>query len=214
MFGPDICGTQMKKIHAIIQYEGLMYPLKKDLQCETDHLTHVYTFIIKPDASYIILVDNEMRASGSMYTDWDILPPRQVEDTDAKKVQSLLFWTETVCSLLAFMLFTNLLRHCLDITASYLRSSIPQGFEPCISTDSHPIVAVSCKFPDHRSFSLNPLTSFCLLLLTDVCLLLCVSYTFYNLYKSSCLSSLMTGLTKNTLMIQSPRNQRYVLAFP
>ncbi|KAH9552648.1 hypothetical protein CY35_09G077500 [Sphagnum magellanicum] len=85
MFGPDICGTQMKKIHAIIQYKGLMYPLKKDLQCETDHLTHVYTFIIKPDASYIILVDNEMRASGSMYTDWDILPPRQVEDTDAKK---------------------------------------------------------------------------------------------------------------------------------
>jgi calreticulin len=108
MFGPDICGTQMKKIHAIIQYEGLMYPLKKDLQCETDHLTHVYTFIIKPDASYIIMVDNEMRASGSMYTDWDILPPRQVEDTDAKKVQSLLFWTETVCSLLAFMLFTDL----------------------------------------------------------------------------------------------------------
>lgn len=119
MFGPDICGTQMKKIHAIIQYKGLMYPLKKDLQCETDHLTHVYTFIIKPDASYIILVDNEMRASGSMYTDWDILPPRQVEDTDAKKVQSLLFWTETVCSLLAFMLFTNLWRHCLDITPSY-----------------------------------------------------------------------------------------------
>jgi hypothetical protein len=45
-----------------------------------------------------------------MYTDWDILPPRQVEDTDAKKVQSLLLWTETVCLLLAFMLFYKLVK--------------------------------------------------------------------------------------------------------
>jgi hypothetical protein len=99
------------------------------------------------------------------------------------------------------------------MTPSYPRSSIPQRFEPCISTDSHPVVSVSCKFPDHHSFSLNPLTSFCLLLLTDVCLLLCVSYTFCNLYKPSCLSSLMTGLTKNTSMIQSPRNQRDMTQF-
>ncbi|KAK1267245.1 Calreticulin-3 [Acorus gramineus] len=85
MFGPDICGTQTKKIHLILSYQGQNYPIKKDLQCETDKLTHVYTFILRPDASYSLLVDNRERESGSMYTDWDILPPRTIKDVNAKK---------------------------------------------------------------------------------------------------------------------------------
>ncbi|KAK1314246.1 Calreticulin-3 [Acorus calamus] len=85
MFGPDICGTQTKKIHLILSYQGQNYPIKKDLQCETDKLTHVYTFILRPDASYSLLVDNRERESGSMYTDWDILPPRKIKDVNAKK---------------------------------------------------------------------------------------------------------------------------------
>ncbi|KAL9682157.1 hypothetical protein QQ045_013950 [Rhodiola kirilowii] len=85
MFGPDICGTQTKKLHVILSYQGQNYPIKKDLPCETDKLTHFYTFILRPDASYSILVDNMERDSGSMYTDWDILPPRKVKDVHAKK---------------------------------------------------------------------------------------------------------------------------------
>ncbi|KAG1363698.1 putative Calreticulin-3 [Cocos nucifera] len=85
MFGPDICGTQTKKLHLLLSYQGQNYPIKKDLQCETDKLTHVYTFILRPDASYSILVDNRERESGSMYTDWDILPPRKIKDVHAKK---------------------------------------------------------------------------------------------------------------------------------
>ncbi|KAJ6833648.1 calreticulin-3-like [Iris pallida] len=85
MFGPDLCGTQTKKLHLILSYQGQNYPLKKDLQCETDKLTHVYTFILRPDASYSLLVDNRERESGSMYTDWDILPPRKIKDVNAKK---------------------------------------------------------------------------------------------------------------------------------
>lgn len=87
MFGPDLCGTQTKKLHVILSYQGQNYPIKKDLQCETDKLTHVYTFILRPDASYNILVDNRERDSGSMYTDWDILPPRKIKDVNAKKVE-------------------------------------------------------------------------------------------------------------------------------
>ncbi|BBN17635.1 calreticulin [Marchantia polymorpha subsp. ruderalis] len=85
MFGPDICGTQTKKLHAIIQYKGQNYPIKKTVACETDQLTHVYTFIIRPDASYSILVDNRERESGSLYNDWEILPPRKLKDNKAKK---------------------------------------------------------------------------------------------------------------------------------
>ena len=86
MFGPDLCGTQTKKLHVILSYQGQNYPIKKDLQCETDKLTHFYTFILRPDASYSVLVDNRERESGSMYTDWDILPPRKIKDVHAKKV--------------------------------------------------------------------------------------------------------------------------------
>ncbi|BBH06834.1 calreticulin 3 [Prunus dulcis] len=85
MFGPDICGTDTKKLHVILSYQGQNYPIKKDLQCETDKLTHFYTFILRPDATYSVLVDNRERDSGSMYTDWDILPPRKIKDVNAKK---------------------------------------------------------------------------------------------------------------------------------
>ncbi|KAH6770331.1 calreticulin 3 [Perilla frutescens var. hirtella] len=85
MFGPDICGPQTKTLHVIVSYQGQNYPIKKDLQCETDKLTHFYTFILRPDATYSVLVDNRERESGSMYTDWDILPPRKIKDIHAKK---------------------------------------------------------------------------------------------------------------------------------
>ncbi|PKA54749.1 Calreticulin-3 [Apostasia shenzhenica] len=85
MFGPDICGTQTKKLHLIYSFQGQNYPIKKELQCETDKMTHFYTFILRPDASYSVLVDNRERESGSLYTDWDILPPRKIKDVNAKK---------------------------------------------------------------------------------------------------------------------------------
>ncbi|KAK3031889.1 hypothetical protein RJ639_035199, partial [Escallonia herrerae] len=85
MFGPDLCGTQTKKLHVILSYQGQNYPIKKDLQCETDKLTHFYTFILRPDATYSVLVDNRERETGSLYTDWDILPPRKIKDFKAKK---------------------------------------------------------------------------------------------------------------------------------
>ncbi|KAK1294929.1 Calreticulin-3 [Acorus calamus] len=85
MFGPDICGTQTNKLHLILSYQGQNYPIKKDLQCETDKFTHVYTFILRPDASFSLLIDNRERESGSMYTDWDILPPQKIKDVNAKK---------------------------------------------------------------------------------------------------------------------------------
>ena len=65
MFGPDICGTRTKKLHVILSYRGQNYPLKKDLQCEIDKL---YTFILRPDASYSVVIDNREWDSGSMYT--------------------------------------------------------------------------------------------------------------------------------------------------
>lgn len=91
MFGPDICGSQTKKVHAIIWYKGKNYELKKSVECETDKLSHVYTFIIKPDATYSILIDNKEKESGSLAKDWELLPPRKIKDSSSKKVSHCVF---------------------------------------------------------------------------------------------------------------------------
>ncbi|KAJ8447787.1 hypothetical protein Cgig2_015150 [Carnegiea gigantea] len=85
MFGPDICGYSTKKVHAILNYNGTNHLIKKDVPCETDQLTHVYTFILRPDATYSILIDNQEKQTGSLYKDWDLLPPKKIKDPEAKK---------------------------------------------------------------------------------------------------------------------------------
>ncbi|XP_057546089.1 calreticulin-like isoform X2 [Amaranthus tricolor] len=85
MFGPDICGYSTKKVHAILTYNATNHLIKKEVPCETDQLTHVYTFILRPDATYSILIDNQEKQTGSLYNDWDLLPPRKIKDSEAKK---------------------------------------------------------------------------------------------------------------------------------
>ena len=52
MFGPDICGSGTKRVHAIFTYKGKNLLTKKTVNCETDELTHVYTLIVNPDKTY------------------------------------------------------------------------------------------------------------------------------------------------------------------
>ena len=87
MFGPDICGYATKKVHAILTKNGKNHLIKKEVPCETDQLTHVYTLILRPDATYSILIDNVEKQSGSVYDDWDILPAKKKRDPTAKKVR-------------------------------------------------------------------------------------------------------------------------------
>ncbi|XP_074578025.1 calreticulin-like [Curcuma longa] len=85
MFGPDICGYSTKKVHAIFSRDGKNHLIKKEVACESDQLTHVYTLVVRPDATYSIFIDNKEKQTGSLYTDWDILPPKQIKDPNAKK---------------------------------------------------------------------------------------------------------------------------------
>eukprot|EP00249_Psilotum_nudum_P013705 c24465_g1_i5 orf=250-1374(+) len=85
MFGPDICGYNTKKVHVILNYKDKNHAIEKDIKCETDQLTHVYTLIIKPDNTYSVLIDNEEKQSGSLYKDWKMLPPKKIKDPNAKK---------------------------------------------------------------------------------------------------------------------------------
>merc|ERR1711998_828087 len=58
---------------------------KKDIKCETDELTHLYTLIVKPDNTYIVNIDQKEVASGSLFDDWEFLKPKTIKDPAISK---------------------------------------------------------------------------------------------------------------------------------
>jgi calreticulin len=85
MFGPDICGYSTKKTHLIFNYKGTNHLIKKDIKCETDEFTHLYTMILHPDNTYEVLIDGAEVGKGSLKEDWDMLPAKEIKDPKASK---------------------------------------------------------------------------------------------------------------------------------
>jgi calreticulin len=84
MFGPDICGST-RRVHAILNYKDENVLINQQVPADTDLFTTVYTFIINPDQTFQILVDNEEKLSGSLPNYWDVLPPKQIPDPAQSK---------------------------------------------------------------------------------------------------------------------------------
>ncbi|CDW57937.1 calreticulin [Trichuris trichiura] len=85
MFGPDICGYSTKLVQVIFNYKGKNLQVKREIPCESDELTHVYTLIVKPDLTYEVLIDNKSVQSGNLEDDWEFLQPKKISDPKAKK---------------------------------------------------------------------------------------------------------------------------------
>jgi len=85
MFGPDICGSSTRKTHLIFHYKGKNHLIKKDIKCETDQFTHLYTLELNPDNTYKVLIDDKEVASGSLKEDWDMLEPKEIKDPHSSK---------------------------------------------------------------------------------------------------------------------------------
>uniref|UniRef100_A0AC35UIF7 Calreticulin n=1 Tax=Rhabditophanes sp. KR3021 TaxID=114890 RepID=A0AC35UIF7_9BILA len=90
MLGADICGPT-KRVHFIINYKGKNHLIKNDIPCKDDELTHQYTFIINPDNTFDVLIDNVSVRKGDIESEWEILPAKKIKDPDAKKPES---WDE------------------------------------------------------------------------------------------------------------------------
>merc|ERR1712000_371669 len=84
MFGPDICGST-KRVHVIFNYKGKNYLLNKEVPCESDELSHLYTLIVNPDNTYEVKIDGESKQTGSLTEDWDMIPPKEINDPDDEK---------------------------------------------------------------------------------------------------------------------------------
>jgi len=85
MFGPDVCGYSTKKVHVIFNYKGKNHLINKDIKCETDRLTHLYTLIVHPDNTYEVLLDQKEVGKGSLFEDWDFLPAKEIKDPNQSK---------------------------------------------------------------------------------------------------------------------------------
>merc|ERR1712139_442490 len=85
MFGPDICGSSTKKTHVIFNYKGKNLDKKKEVRCESDTLSHLYTLIVKPDNTYEVQIYTNKVDSGSLSDGWDFLEPKQIRDPEEKK---------------------------------------------------------------------------------------------------------------------------------
>jgi len=92
MFGPDICGTGTRRTHVIFNYKGKNHLIKKEVRCETDRLSHVYTLIVRPDNTYEVRIDGKKVESGSLTDDWDFLPPKMIKDPSKSKPAD---WVDT-----------------------------------------------------------------------------------------------------------------------
>jgi len=84
MFGPDICGST-KRIHVILTYKGKNHLINKNIPCESDELSHLYTLILRPDNTYEVQVDGKEKAKGKLEEDWDFLPPKEIKDPKESK---------------------------------------------------------------------------------------------------------------------------------
>merc|ERR1711998_561583 len=85
MFGPDICGSSTKKTHVIFNYNDKNLDKKKEVRCESDTLSHLYTLIVKPDMTYEAQIDMNKVDSGSLEEGWDFLEAKEIRDPDEKK---------------------------------------------------------------------------------------------------------------------------------
>jgi calreticulin len=88
MFGPDMCGYDVSRIHAIFTNKGGTNLLKSDEikleHADKNEFTHVYTLHIKSDGSYEVLFDGNIKASGRIEDHWDF-EKKNIDDITDKK---------------------------------------------------------------------------------------------------------------------------------
>merc|ERR1719231_2055373 len=87
MFGPDLCGYDVSRIHLIFEHEG--ENLLKDDEIKLDYAdkdeyTHLYTLVLEKDGSYEVFFDQTSKASGNIVDGW-AFPDKEIKDPDVSK---------------------------------------------------------------------------------------------------------------------------------
>jgi len=59
--------------------------MKKEVRCESDQKSHLYTLHVKSDATFEVFIDDESKLSGSLEEYWDFLEPKEIKDPSKSK---------------------------------------------------------------------------------------------------------------------------------
>merc|ERR1712194_271562 len=59
--------------------------ITKDISCESDELSHLYTLTIKPDNTFEVKVDNKVVREGKLEDEFEMLEPKTIKDPDQSK---------------------------------------------------------------------------------------------------------------------------------
>ncbi|KAI4541798.1 hypothetical protein MG293_008940 [Ovis ammon polii] len=84
MFGPDICGFDIKTVHVILHFKNQYHANKKSIRCKVDSFTHLYTLILRPDLTYDVKIDGQSIESGSIEYDWQLTSLKNMEKASAE----------------------------------------------------------------------------------------------------------------------------------
>lgn len=87
MFGPDVCGYDIARIHTIFNWKGENLLRKPDIGItydEKNEFSHLYTLVVRPDNTYAVYFDLKEKASGSLHDNWDF-PNKTRDDPEDKK---------------------------------------------------------------------------------------------------------------------------------
>lgn len=87
MFGPDLCGFDVSRIHLIFNHKGKNLLKNEDIKLEyadKNEFTHLYTLHVKPDRTYTVYFDGEEKSTGSLIEGWDF-PKETIDDPEDKK---------------------------------------------------------------------------------------------------------------------------------
>ncbi|KAH3757830.1 calreticulin precursor [Pelomyxa schiedti] len=86
MFGPDSCGEDKHKTHVILTRNSTHYNNKRDIVCaQLDHLSHLYTLVLRPGNTWELRIDNKENETGSLIDDYDMSAPRTILDLSVRR---------------------------------------------------------------------------------------------------------------------------------
>jgi len=87
MFGPDLCGYDVSRIHSIFNFKGENLLKTEDIKLNYDdknRLTKLYTLVVKPDNTYEVFLDKTSKSTGKLHDDWKF-PQKTTDDASDSK---------------------------------------------------------------------------------------------------------------------------------
>jgi len=87
MFGPDLCGYDVSRVHLIFNYNGENLLKNEDIKLEyndKNEFTHLYTLHVRPDNSYTVYLDQVEKSTGTLPEGW-AFPSKEIDDPEDKK---------------------------------------------------------------------------------------------------------------------------------